>query len=313
MKKLGLKILIFCLLVISVLVLMSFLPVARKMKSVYYYSHFQKIEHLRETKSDTAKRIVFIGGSGITFGIDSKMIADSLGTEVYNTSVHGGLGADYSITSFKEVLNPDKDILVIGYEFPFVANPHFHTEPRYYADFFVGKPLYKQLLFNPYPLNTIIMLAKVILQNFIYTFDSRDFAYHPVFRIDAFNEYGDIITHLDRKNKAPLQDSIKIEPPSQDYADLIKKELEGFEYYLISPPVRMLFWDKQKKALSDFDNYMYENFGDRYILSTIDFVYDENDFFEAPYHLNKDGRRMHTHKIIKALRSPLTKHLKDAK
>lgn len=315
MKKFAKKILVFGLLVGAVLMLMSYLPVARKMKSVYYYAHFEKLEHLKQTKSDTSKRIVFIGGSGITFGIDSEMIADSLDVEVYNTSVHGGLGADYSIAAFKEVLNPDKDILVVGYEFPFVADPHFHTEPRLYADFFIGKPLYKQLWFNHDPLNTLVGAAKVILQNFLYTFDPGDVAYHPIFRIDAFNKYGDIITHLDRENKAALQDSIEIEKPSPEYGKLIKDELGAFEYYIISPPVRMLYWNKQMQALRNFDTYMYDNFGDRYLLNTNDSKYEDSDFFEAPYHLNKDGRKLHTEKIIGALRGQveLTKPLADAK
>jgi hypothetical protein len=138
MKKLALKILVFCLLAGAVLLAMSFLPFSNMMRSNYYYKHVEKLDHLQETKSDTAKRIVFIGGSGITFGIDSEMIADSLSTEVYNTSVHGGLGADYSIISLKEVLTPGRDILVIGYEFPFVEEPHFCTEPRIFADYFIG-------------------------------------------------------------------------------------------------------------------------------------------------------------------------------
>lgn len=305
MKKLVIKILVFGLLAGVVLLIMSYFPLSNMMRSNYYYKHVEKLNHLRETKSDTAKRIVFIGGSGITFGIDSKMIADSLGTQVYNTSVHGGFGADYSIISLKEVLTPGRDILVIGYEFPFVEDPHFCTEPRIYADYFLGKPLSKQLWFNSNPLNTLIIWSKVVLSNFLYTFAPNEVNHHPIFRLDGFNEYGDIITHLDRENKASLQDSVTIGEPSPDYAALIKDELGAFDYYIISPPVKMYYWETQKQALYNFDTYMQNNFGDHYLLDTDDSKLNDNDFYQPPYHLSKEGRRIHSLKIIEVLKGKI--------
>lgn len=42
-------------------------------------------------------RIVFIGGSNLAFGLDSQMIQDSLGCNVVNMGLHGGIGARFPV------------------------------------------------------------------------------------------------------------------------------------------------------------------------------------------------------------------------
>ncbi|MEA3445246.1 MAG: hypothetical protein U9R19_11040 [Bacteroidota bacterium] len=303
MKAFLKKILVFALLLTAVFILLSFLPFADGFKKNYYFVQSDKLEYLEKTKSDTAKRIVFIGGSSLTFGLDSKRISDSLNIEVYNTAVHGGLGVDYSIEVLKKRLNPLRDILVIGYEFPFVEDPAFYTEARIIADYLQHKPLCHQLWYNPKKLKTLVLNTQLLVTNFIYHINPYKTGYNDIYRRDGFNKYGDIITHLDTENMETLGDSVLVKTPSQDFANLIKTELSDFRYYIISPPFRLSDNRYQKQELAVFNNFMKNNFNEKYILNTSDASIENRYYFELPYHLNKDGRQIHTTKIIRALQN----------
>ena len=292
------------MLIIGIFTAMSFLPIAENYGNKnYYLAHSLKMQHLDQTRNHDSKRIVFIGGSSLSFGLNSQMLSDQLGVEVYNSTVHGGLGVDFSLDEITSRLNPEKDVVVIGYEFNFIEDPYFYSDARIIADYLQQKPFYKQLAFNSRPLRTGLMYAKVVLTNFLYSVQSWKMAYNEIYQADAFDSYGDIFTHLDQPNMGEKAMRIGITDPSEEYVELIEEYLSGFEYYLICPPVFEDDLHEHADELKAFDRFMENHFGESYILKTEHAGISRQDYFEFPLHLNRDGRQNHTEHVLEALQT----------
>ena len=64
---------------------------------------------------DTAAspRLVIIGGSNTAFGLDSRMLADSLGLNVVNTGLHSGIGLRFMLDDAMPRLRPGDKVVVM--------------------------------------------------------------------------------------------------------------------------------------------------------------------------------------------------------
>ncbi|HPG73671.1 MAG TPA: hypothetical protein PLM49_05215, partial [Bacteroidales bacterium] len=59
------------------------------------------IDKHKRIDSIKSPKIIFAGGSNLPFGIDSKMIQDSLHTPVVNLGLHAGLGLDFMLNELQ--------------------------------------------------------------------------------------------------------------------------------------------------------------------------------------------------------------------
>lgn len=88
-------------------------------KAHYVYAHRIKMDMLDSVPSP---RLVFLAGSSIAFGLDSRMIQDSLGIRVVNTGVHAGIGLKFMLDEVLPRLR-EGDILVLMPEYE-----HFYSK-----------------------------------------------------------------------------------------------------------------------------------------------------------------------------------------
>ena len=80
-------------------------------------NYLAEINHkLHLLDSVEGRRMIFVGGSNVAFGVDSHAIADSLGMKVINTGLHAGLGLKYQLESVVGNLK-EGDVLVIMPEY----------------------------------------------------------------------------------------------------------------------------------------------------------------------------------------------------
>lgn len=79
----------------------------------YLYAHHNKMARLDTLSSP---RIIFVGGSNLAFGLNSKRIADSLHINVQNTALHAAVGLRFMVD---EVIRRSRngDIIVIMPEY----------------------------------------------------------------------------------------------------------------------------------------------------------------------------------------------------
>ncbi len=168
-------------------------------KDNYLREYNKKIDLIKKTP---CPRIIFIGTSTLAFGIDSKLISDSLGTNVINMGLHAGIGARYYIDDYLQYIRQG-DIVILS--------------PSYYADFTMGGNGVPESMpdlmiathwrnFNKLNINQVIQLIKGVpfyclrsatslLETPMKEFDPDSVNTEFRFIASGFNEYGDEYSH----------------------------------------------------------------------------------------------------------------------
>ena len=170
-------------------------------KNAYIATTLDKEKRLTELPFN---KLIFVGGSNLTFGLDCKKISDSIKMPTVNMSVHAGLGLDFML---KETMASIKqgDVIILS--------------PEYYLGKDGDRKLFAQLLdINPqaskYVINTFndnIRLLVAELQRCVsglfYTFITNPSP--SVYEKNNFTEEGDMVGHLEIANSTSFQEEGK--------------------------------------------------------------------------------------------------------
>lgn len=113
MKKLFIKILIFLLLPLFLTVLAFLLPPNNKIKRSMLFAQIDKNYLLRNTPNP---RIIFVGGSNLTLGLNCQIIKDSLNINPINTAIDAGIGIKYMLLNTLNYIR-ENDIIVLSPEY----------------------------------------------------------------------------------------------------------------------------------------------------------------------------------------------------
>jgi hypothetical protein len=134
MIKFLLKILIFIIPFFVIFIYgLFFLPTNIDSDNPLYSS----IDKRNRLKSIETPKLVFIAGSSMAYGLDSKVIEEKLNYEVVNMGISAGIGLHYMILEVKPYLKKG-DIVVIGAEYD-----QFNAD-----DVFYGQGVALPLLFH---------------------------------------------------------------------------------------------------------------------------------------------------------------------
>lgn len=79
----------------------------------YLCEFAEKIKLIKQTRKP---RIIFLGGSNLAFGLDSRRIQDSLGVNVINMGLHAGIGMRFAMRSIESYIRRG-DIIVLAVEY----------------------------------------------------------------------------------------------------------------------------------------------------------------------------------------------------
>ena len=247
-------------------------------------------------------RIVFVGGSNLVFGVDSKEVHEKTGLPVVNMSMLAGYGLTFMINAVKPSVKKG-DILFVSFEY-YLGEGEMdlltHTvdmvpESRSYLNSY-EKLLYPWAEANLRLQHLVKALQKTAQFNTGYT--------ESIYTRDAFNEFGDVISHLDkptpktvgRRYKVEYSDYSKYITLINEFADYARSK-GAYVFYLYPVYVRSEF-NKYHAAIEAYDQQMRKSLRIP-ILNSIDtFVYDDQYFFDTVYHTNKDGRKMRTGTLI---------------
>src|ERR1044072_2906237 len=94
MKQLLFKITLFTVTILAFLVSILLLPPNREVRESSLFSLIRKDSLLAKT---TGPRIIFIGGSSMSYGLNSALFKDSLRLHPVNTGIHAGLGLKFML------------------------------------------------------------------------------------------------------------------------------------------------------------------------------------------------------------------------
>lgn len=265
-------------------------------KNDYERAYITKINRLENLEK---RKLIFVGGSNLAFGLDSERIQDSLNIDVINYGLSVQLGLKFMIDDVSLYIN-DGDILVIAPEW------------QHYYSFMYGKEEYLSMIFRLGYVKKIRLLNmrqySTVLLN-IPAYLKRNILHQTIndktYLASNFNEYGDEEKHWSLKNDyksnpQPITD--KFDTTFGKYFIDKLNELQTKCTVIMIPPatcnVAMKKWAKQ---VNEVENYLKRN-GHPFIIDPDSCSFGEKYMYDSDYHLNKKGVDIRTSLVIDALK-----------
>ncbi|MDR3140688.1 MAG: hypothetical protein LBU37_03010 [Tannerellaceae bacterium] len=310
MKKFILKLLLFVSLLIllfGLFLLFLFLPSTPRASKSLLFAEIKKDSLLIATPST---RIVFVGGSNLSFGVNCQLIKDSLKINPINTAIHAGIGIKYMLEkTLKYIKKGDIIVFVPEYE-------HF------YSDWNIGSPELLRTVIEVNNRSNVNLLSKKQLYNcfsyigiFILSkfnpFEYINIEENDVYGVNSFNEYGDVDAHwnLENRHDEITSNTIDITGYNPEVIVEIRQIMDKLQekgcIFLVSYPC---FQETSfnnsieaiKKVEEDLKNNTFKILGtpERYMMS-------DSLMFDTVYHLNKQGLERRTKLLIEDLKTVL--------
>lgn len=312
MRVFAIKAVIFFLLIISICYVATLLPDYANQGNMLYVLP-DKYAKLSETQHKEG-RIIFIGGSNLAFGLDTKKINQTLDRPVINMGVHAGLGLKFMIDDIKPYVKKD-DIIIIVPEYP-----HFYKKS---PSTFLGQDELLTVIFDvaPHGVKYISATQFISLIQFIPRYVGNKYYYFTiqllkgnksgpkqdiVYRKSAFNEYGDIVAHLEMQNEA----FSAIEKNDYKTDRHVIKYLNSFydysrskdaQVYLIFTPFQETSYNNSIKSINNIQEMIDRELKIEVIGPPERYKMSDSLFFNSIEHLNQEGRAIRTQKIIEDL------------
>jgi hypothetical protein len=305
MKNFLIKISLFSLLLLSVVIIGFVLPVTPRASKSLLYAKVKKDNLLKKTNNP---RIIFVGGSNLSFGINSKVIKDSLKLNPINTAIHASIGLEYMMDNTLQYIKKN-DIVILAPEYS-----HFYGRFVY-----GGEELLRTVA--DIELSQIFELKKEQLKNISkyilkYSFSklkpTEYYGYEEsdVYSVNSFNQYGDVYTHWKmQQQKFPSSDTIRTNYNSNtiklinDFKiELEKKEANLFITY---PSYQASSFDKSIKQIKKIETELINNNFE--LLGTPErYRIPDSMMFNTSYHLLKTGVDYRTELLIEDIKQVRT-------
>lgn len=286
----------------------------------YLAAVLEKDRLIRKTPSP---KIILVGGSNLAFGIDSKMMQDTLRMPVVNMGLYAKLGLKYMLAQVQPYIRKGDVVLVV---------PEYD---QFYGDFANGdNTLNTALLYAPndrvgdfirsYSIVDVVLRPRVenARRSFLRAAASavgKENQFfppdtNPVYNRRSFNQFGDVVAHLGRRGMDP--DSIFVAPlPSiktfnsetLDQLNEIAGEASRREAraYFMFPSYIDRSYDINGPAIDSLRQRLERGMKMPILGTAADFAYPKEFFYDTRYHLNEEGRRLRTSRMIEMLRKEL--------
>jgi hypothetical protein len=288
MLKFLLKILLFILVLLIFLLAGLFLPPTPRASRSLLAANIQKDSLMKNAESP---RIIFVGGSNISFGLNSQVIKDSLGLNPVNTGIHAAIGLIYMMdNALQYVKEGDIIILISEYE-------------QFYGDFAYGAEELLRTIFDVNPSNLRLLHFKQVCRIVPYIpnytmskfrlkeyFSIKD---TPYYSADSFNEYGDVYTHWGAE-KVIFEPAV---PLSGKFNHSVIEEIRQFQLeikrkhavlYVSFPVFQDLSFQNSINQIREIESEYIKN-GFPIIGNPERYVFPDSLMFNTPAHLTKPG------------------------
>ncbi|HEY4954846.1 MAG TPA: hypothetical protein VII02_08155 [Gemmatimonadaceae bacterium] len=287
----------------------------------YLAAVLEKDHLIRTTPSP---KIILVGGSNLAFGIDSRMMQDSLGLRVVNMGLYAKLGLRYMLAQVKPYINRGDIVLIV---------PEYD---QFYGNFSEGdQTLNTALLYAPadrirdfvksYSVIDVVLRPRVesvrrsFFQATASAFGVKDKYFppdtNPVYNRHSFNQFGDVVSHLGKKSMNPDSIYVKELPPAKEFNNRTLNELNeigdaarerGAHAYFLFPSYIDRSYSINTSQIAWLNDRLSRRMNVPILGSPADFVYPSNWFFDTRFHLNALGRGPRTVKTIDILRAART-------
>ena len=247
-------------------------------------------------------RIVFVGGSNLVFGIDSREVEQKTGLPVVNMSMLAGYGLTFMINAAKPYIKQG-DIIFISFEY-YLGEGEMdllaHT-----VDMVPEASAYlndhEKFL---YPWAEANLRLQHLIRDLQRSAQFNTGFVEKIYNRSGFNRNGDVVSHLDQPNPKTVGRRYRIEYTDySEYIGIINQFADyarsrGAKVFYLYPVYVRSEFNKYHAAIMAYDGQMRKSLKIPIVNSIDTFVYDDEYFFDTVYHTNKKGREMRTGKLI---------------
>lgn len=278
----------------------------------WFAPHASRVDYLEVSgakqallRATISPKVIIVGGSNATFGIDSEVLENALCMPVVNMSLHASLGFRFMVDEVKNSLGKG-DLVIVSLEHSGYSTPekdndiHILTVDRVPSAIqFI--PWYSR----PRVLMGVMLMRMQALYK-VFTGAWKNASEDKVYRASGFNERGDIVSHIG----LPHRDPARIEkvvyatktvsddfyPIAQDLIDHAKNS--GADVVWTWPVIATSSFrqgrnDTIAQVLATHDIELLGN--------SVDLVLPDTAFYDTHYHLRAVGRQIRTRQLIKDL------------
>jgi len=204
MKKFICKLVWFTIPIVSLFVLGLLIPTTPRASKSLLFANRQKDELLLHVESP---RMIFVGGSNLSFGLNSQMIKEELNLNPINTGVHAGIGIRYMLENTIQYVR-EGDIIILALEYSHFYHDYNSGSAELLRTIFDVELSNIRLLNLQQIVGLIPHVPKYSLSKFRPSeyFNIKE---SDVYSVNSFNEYGDVYTHWGLEQRKFLSSSVR--------------------------------------------------------------------------------------------------------
>jgi hypothetical protein len=282
------------------------LPATPKASKSLLFAIKDKDKLLQEVKKN---RIIFIGGSNLSFGLNSQLIRDSLQLNPINTSIHAGIGLNFMLDYYSPLIDSN-DIIVLVPEYAQYMGNTWNGEDvllRLILD--VDKSNINKLNYLQFK-NIIQYFPKYVISKFnpkeYFCLTTKE---KPIYNRSSFNEYGDAVAHWGDslkpfKNEDLHSSSLNLDvyKSMQEFKRIV--ELKNAKLFVSFPCYDPVSFQKNLNQINSIKAKLkHDNFS--LLGNPSIFSFKQQYYYNSPYHLTHQGANKRTLLLIKLIKQKM--------
>ncbi|MBQ2723921.1 MAG: hypothetical protein IJF72_04690 [Clostridia bacterium] len=278
-------------------------------QQTYYAALEKQFDRLCQTNEE---KVVFVGGSNIAFGMDSRLFEQLYGQPAVSFGLYGSLGIKSMMDLSKANLKRGDTVVLIP-----------ELDPEAYSTYFGGESVWKavdgrlDMLLSLGFDNAEKMIGTYfdfISTKYDYYLDNTVLAPTGVYCFDGVDQYGEIQKGLRTSNVMSLGYLAQTNLSSfaqikSDFIDYINDYVDycnnrGVEVYFSFSPFNQMAMEKSGITQQDLMQLcadLIEALDCIVISNPMDYVYDYRYFYDTNFHLNDAGVPMRTAQLVRDL------------
>ena len=298
MKNFIVQLFKFSIIVLIIIAGGVFMPATPRASQSLLFSKISKDSLLKNSPSP---RIILVGGSNLSFGIDSQLLKDSLKMNPINTGIHAMLGLMYMINSTKKYIRPG-DVIIVSPEYDHYFGKYAYGGNELLRTVMDVSPNnITELSFRQWS-NILRYLPEYSISKFKFKEYNFKIEKDNVYLRSSFNKYGDVFRHWNLK-KEKFQPALIIngnfnpDVISQliNYEKLVKAK--GAKLYVTYPCYQSSSFDNTNDKVKIVERELLKSH--LLIIGTPQrYRFDDCLMYNTPYHLTKEGVEIRTRMLI---------------
>jgi hypothetical protein len=266
-------------------------------------------------------RILFAGGSNVAFGVDSHQLERASGRPTINLGLHASLGLRYMINEVVSEARPG-DLVVLAPEYEqffgdlaygdvtaFQLLEDNHGALRYYLSLPQEISLAKNI--GAYNLRKCRDFLSIRQRLGLHTVQAGTQTQNaeplpPIYARGSFDDRGDLVRHLDRPQPKTWIDPVsRVSDPlnTSAIADVRQMSMllksRGIDFCVVFPAVPKSWWQMN----GDKADLVAGHLKGLSANTPESAIYDDSNFFDTYYHLNRQGREVRNEALSAILSS----------